>query len=96
MDGTKVDTRVPKEIEENDIVDVKAGNSMTLVLRSDGKVYGIGTNSDGRLGDGTTSQRNRLNPISSINSNITKISGRDATYVVIREKKAYSFGKNEV
>jgi alpha-tubulin suppressor-like RCC1 family protein len=98
MIGTKVDTRIPTEIEshESDIVDVKIGSEMTLILRSNGMVYGIGSNSDGRLGDGTTSQRNRLNPISFINSNITKISGRDATFAVLREKKAYSFGKNEV
>jgi alpha-tubulin suppressor-like RCC1 family protein len=41
-----------------DIVGIAAGLSYSLALKSDGTVWGWGTNGNGQLGDGTTTQQN--------------------------------------
>ena len=41
----------------SDIVSVSAGGSHSLVLKADGTVWACGLNTNGQLGDGTTTQR---------------------------------------
>ena len=52
-----------------DIIDVKAGYSHSMVLKSDGTVWAWGTNGSGQLGDGTTTSSNlpvKVNELSDI------------------------------
>jgi len=41
-----------------DWASVSAGNSHTMAIREDGSLWAWGSNVEGRLGDGTTTQRN--------------------------------------
>jgi len=53
------------------ITAISAGYVHSLFLRSDGKVFASGLNSDGQLGDGTTTQRNTPISIAVINVQIS-------------------------
>ena len=53
--------------------EVADGNGFVLALKSDGTVWGWGTNNSGQLGDGTTVQRPR--PVQTLGlTDVTKIS----------------------
>lgn len=62
-DGTTVDritpvqTKISKAIEGRFIIQIASGSIFTMLLDSNGKVYGMGGNGYGQLGDGTTSSR---------------------------------------
>ena len=62
-DGTTTNNSTPIAISTTNIgtslpiIAIAAGNHHSLFLRSDGKVFACGYNSNGRLGDGTTTQR---------------------------------------
>lgn len=45
----------------NDWAQISTGQSLTLAIRTDGSLYGWGSNSSGQIGDGTTTMR--FNPI---------------------------------
>ena len=45
----------PQQIVSNDVIAVAAGSSHSLFLKSDGSLWAMGWNSEGQLGDGTTS-----------------------------------------
>ena len=49
-------TNRPELIVSNGVVAISAGNSHTLFVKSDGSLWGMGDNSAGELGDGTTNQ----------------------------------------
>ena len=56
-----------------DIVKISAGASHTVYLKSDGTVWAAGYNSNGQLGDGTTT--NRSNPVQVMNSDGSVLNG---------------------
>jgi alpha-tubulin suppressor-like RCC1 family protein len=78
-----------------DVIDVAVGVYHTLFLKSDGKAYGIGINSYGRLGDGTTTSRYQLTPITNINLNISRVFGGYEHSMVLKNREVYSFGRNQ-
>ena len=55
------------------VVGISAGNSHTVYVKNDGTVWATGSNSNGQLGDGTTTSRN--NPVQVKNSDGTGLSG---------------------
>ncbi|TDB69166.1 RCC1 domain-containing protein [Arundinibacter roseus] len=59
----------PKIITEN-VANIAAGNSHSLVLKKDGSLWSCGKNSSGQLGDGTFFQSNKLIRIDSKVKNI--------------------------
>ena len=70
--GVRAVTPVQANLLEN-CTDVADGNGFVLALKSDGTVWGWGTNPVGQLGDGTTTQRTR--PVQTVGlSNIVAIS----------------------
>jgi alpha-tubulin suppressor-like RCC1 family protein len=78
-----------------DVIDVAVGIYHTLFLKSDKMAYGIGLNSYGRLGDGTFTSRYQLTPVTSINSNISRVFGGYEHSMVMKNKEVYSFGRNQ-
>jgi len=59
------------EIVASGVTQVSAGNMHSLFLKSDGSLYGMGSNSHGQLGDGTNTQRN--SPVQIIASGVAKL-----------------------
>jgi alpha-tubulin suppressor-like RCC1 family protein len=57
--GLAVPVELSAGVPLDNIVDIAAGFTHSLALTLDGKVYSWGTNTDGALGDGTTSRRTR-------------------------------------
>jgi hypothetical protein len=69
-DGTLVDKNTLTQMTNNTgktPKSVSSGGIHTIVLMTDGSVYGCGYNGFGQLGDGTTTQRNTLTLITNIN-----------------------------
>ena len=63
----------------DNIIDVAAGRSHSLFLKSDGTAWACGANASGQLGDGTITQR--LSPVMVIGlSDIIKISAKNGDY----------------
>ncbi|GAA0445608.1 hypothetical protein Acor_75860 [Acrocarpospora corrugata] len=58
--GSLVPTQVPNL---TDVTEIAAGVRHTLALRGDGTVWAWGGNSDGQLGDGTTTPRSTPGPV---------------------------------
>ena len=63
-DGTTAERHTPVQVKGpggegylTDVIAVSAGNAFSLALKSDGTVWAWGDNSDGQLGDGTTTDR---------------------------------------
>ena len=102
-DGTTEDSRVPiciSDISTNliNIKEISAGQSHTVAIDEDGKVYTWGANWDGRLGDGTTTDSNIPICISDISTNLVNIEAISAgifhTVAIDEEGKVYTWGHN--
>lgn len=85
---TAISNKTPKSIS--------CGLDFTIVLMSDGTIYGSGVNSSGQLGDGTTTNRNTLTKMTSI-INKTPIAiacGYTYTIVLMSDGSVYGTGMN--
>ncbi|MGH7217887.1 MAG: IPT/TIG domain-containing protein [Candidatus Microsaccharimonas sp.] len=81
------------------ITAVSSGNTHTLALTSDGKVYAWGANGSGQLGDGTTT--NRTTPVAVDMTGVLAgktvraiIAGGDSSFVIANDGKVYAWGEN--
>ena len=78
-DGTTTQRTNPVQVTKADgtslsgVVGITAGYNHTVYLKSDGTVWAAGRNSNGQLGDGTTTQR--TNPVQVLNGDGTGLSG---------------------
>jgi alpha-tubulin suppressor-like RCC1 family protein len=75
---------------------VSNGAYHTIVIMTDGTVYGCGRNNIGQLGDGTTTSRNVLTLMTLPSGKLAKsVSGGDShTVVIMTDGTAYSCGNN--
>src|SRR5437899_2898739 len=64
----------PKLIVSNGVVAIAAGGDRSLFLKSDGSLWGMGYNSDGGLGDGTTN--NAVVPVEIVTNDVIAIAAR--------------------
>ncbi|MFY7728675.1 MAG: RCC1-like domain-containing protein, partial [Flavobacterium sp.] len=75
---------------------IACGNSYTIVLMTDGTIYGTGSNSSGQLGDGTTSSKSILTlMINSTGKTPSQIAcGSSHTIVLMTDGTIYGTGSN--
>jgi alpha-tubulin suppressor-like RCC1 family protein len=78
-DGTTTTRLNPVQVinvdgtELSGVIGISVGHDHTVYLKNDGTVWACGSNSDGRLGDGTTT--NRSNPVQVTNADGSVLSG---------------------
>ena len=78
-DGTTTNRTNPVQVVDvsgnplSGVVGVSAGVNHTVYLKGDGTVWAVGHNADGRLGDGTTT--NRTNPVQVVDGSGNPLSG---------------------
>jgi alpha-tubulin suppressor-like RCC1 family protein len=93
-DGTTTDSATPVEvagINVPGITAISAGGGFSMVLGSDGSVWGWGVNSGGQLGNGTTT--NELRPVDLLNGAVTGISaGQDHALALLRGGSVLAWG----
>ena len=78
----------------NNIIAITAGNQSSFVLRSDGTVWAWGWNSNGKLGDGTTIDRDTPVQVAGLN-NAMAISTGSAHAVALRDDgTVWTWGAN--
>ena len=103
-DGTTTNRRSPIQVggvlEGKEIVSVSTGNEHSLALDSNGNVYAWGWNADGRLGDGTTTDRHSPIQISEGSilegKDITSVSaGMNHSLALDSDGKVYAWGWND-
>ena len=77
--GTTANTLVPTQVTSlgTDNIAVETGHNHTVVLKSNGTVWTFGLNSDGQLGDGTTTLRRSPVQVSGITDAVGIAAGRD-------------------
>jgi alpha-tubulin suppressor-like RCC1 family protein/ElaB/YqjD/DUF883 family membrane-anchored ribosome-binding protein len=94
--GTSVLTLMATETNSN-IRAIAAGNYHTLVLRSDGKVWATGLNTNGQLGDNTSVSKNVLTLMATeTNSNMIAIAGGGEFSILLKsDGTVFSVGKND-
>jgi alpha-tubulin suppressor-like RCC1 family protein len=93
-DGTTTDSAAPVEvsgINAPSITAISAGGSFSMVLGSDGSVWGWGENSGGELGDGT--ETNELRPVEILVGAVTGISaGQSDALALFRGGSVLAWG----
>ena len=99
-DGTTTNSRfshssIPVQVLNlYNITAISAGGSYTVALRNDGTVWTWGSNDNGQLGDGTTTNRHTPVQVQSL-SNITAISAGEVHTVALRnDGTVWTWGRN--
>jgi len=75
-----------------DVVDVSAGNGSTMVIKTDGSLWGFGNNAMGSLGDGTS--ENRYSPIKIMENVVSVSTGVGHTLAIRTDGSLYAWGNN--
>ena len=97
-DGTSdngfFETNSPEMIVSSGVTAISGGGYHSLFLKNDGSLWGMGTNGDGELGDGTLFQK--ISPEMIISSNVTAIAaGGYFSLFLKNEGSLWGMGKNE-
>ena len=95
--GTTANRSVPTEVTSlgKDNVAVETGHNLTVVLKSDGSVRTAGLNSDGQLGDGTTTLRRSPVRVQGLTDAVAIAAGRDMTYAIRSNGQLVGWGRND-
>jgi len=82
----------PSQVAAN-VSAVSAGNSHTLIVKTDGSLWASGLNSTGQLGDGTTIQRNA--PVQILSGGVQAVAaGSDFSLIVKTDGSLWTMGDN--
>lgn len=96
-DGTAVTPRL-SPINVGGVTGAKAidgGTDYSLVLKTDGTVVGFGSNANGRLGDGTTTNRSLATPVTGL-SGVSAIAAGDHHAVALKtDGSLVAWGRND-
>ena len=91
MDRKNISVNTPIQVLGiDDIVSISAAGSKSLVLKSDGTVWGWGYNHDCDLGNGT--DRNAYNPVQMLIENAISVSGGSTTLILKDDGKVWATG----
>lgn len=98
-DGSNVDRYVPTQINSvTKVTDVSSsrgiGAGQTLVLKSDGTLWGTGNGTQGQLGDGTQGQRFSFAQIGSLNTWVAISAGTSYSLAIQKNGSLWSCGQN--
>jgi len=99
--GSSGNVQTPTQVSSlTNIVQVAAGREHSLVLKSDGTVWSFGSNADGQLGDGTTTQRQSPVAVTGLTGIVAIAAGRDASYALQTDSAGagtvWAWGANNV
>lgn len=75
-------------------VQVSSGGRHTLILRADGTVWSVGSNSFGELGLGTTTDREQPAQISGLTDIVQVTAGESHSLALKRDGTVYAWGRN--
>ena len=76
------------------IVEIASGDSHHLALKADGTVYGFGANSYGQLGQGNTTNADKVVVIANLPKAESVKANLYTSYVLTTTGEVYSFGRN--
>ena len=95
--GNTANALVPTEVPSlgKDNIAVEAGHNHTLVLKSNGTVWAFGLNTDGQLGDGTTTLRRSPVQVKGITGATGIAAGRDMSYAILPGGQVWGWGRND-
>ncbi|MDA8989810.1 cadherin domain-containing protein, partial [Opitutales bacterium] len=93
-DGTETQRSRPVQVIDStgNVSYVSAGVSHTLFIKTDGSLWGMGDNSQGQLGDGTT--EHRLSPILIENTDTLSVSIRRKSFYVKADGTIWAMGQS--
>lgn len=83
-----------KVLDASKITQISTSNAHTLALRSNGRVIGWGFNGNGRIGDGTTINRNEPVEISGLENIIQVSAGRTHSMALRSDGLIFAWGNN--
>ena len=94
--GNTANALVPTQVTSlgTNNVAVETGHNHTVVLKSNGTVWTFGLNSDGQLGDGTTTMRRSPVQVSGIADATGIAAGRDMSYAIRPGGQVWAWGRN--
>lgn len=95
--GTTANGLVPTRVTSLgfDNVAVETGHNHTVFLKSNGTVWAAGLNSDGQLGDGTTTLRRSPVQVPGITDAVAIAAGRDMSYAIRSNGQLWGWGRND-
>ena len=95
--GTTANALVPTRVTSLgfDNVAVETGHNHTMILKSNGTVWAAGLNSDGQLGDGTTTLRRSPVQVQGITDAVAIAAGRDMSYAIRSNGQLWGWGRND-
>jgi alpha-tubulin suppressor-like RCC1 family protein len=87
--------REPTMVLNKTVNAVAAGYAHSLFLMKDGSVLASGRNNAGQLGDGTSTSRNKPEPVQGLPGNVTAIAaGYDFSYFLLEDGAVFATGQN--
>ncbi|NUQ71080.1 MAG: hypothetical protein HUU17_09695, partial [Chthonomonadales bacterium] len=99
-DGTYTNANTPVQVLTaalaplDDVVGVAAGGYFSLAVRSDGTVWAWGDNTNGQLGDGTTTSSNVAVQVSGITTAIAVAAGQYHSLALLSDGRVMAWGYN--
>lgn len=77
------------------VIDIAAGRTHALAVRSDGTVWAWGTNGSHELGDGTLTYRSVAKPVPGLRNIVSVAAGEESSYALSADGKVYVWGRND-
>jgi alpha-tubulin suppressor-like RCC1 family protein len=98
-DGSNADRYIPTQISSaTKVTDVSSsrglGSGQTLILKSDGTLWGTGNGTQGQLGDGTQGQRFSFAQIGNVNTWVAIATGTSYSLAIQKNGSLWSSGQN--
>jgi alpha-tubulin suppressor-like RCC1 family protein len=73
---------------------IAAGTSHSIALKNDGNIWTWGNNSNGQLGDGTTTQKIKPVQVSGLSNSIAIAAGYDHSVALKTDGTVWTWGSN--